>query len=349
MIPFMRLRFAICSSLFSTIVLTGNFARADAVADFYSAHPVTFIVGFPPSGGYDASARVLATHMRRHIPGRPNIVVQNMPGAGSLVAANNVYNSMTRDGTVIGIFADAAPLAPLWKVKGALFDATTVNWLGSIASRGTGVAYVRTDSSIKSIEEAKMREVVVGATGPNDSSSIYPRLLNEIIGTKFRVVQGYRGGPEIDLAIERGELDGRLGTSWLFLNHDRPDWVKNGYVRIIIQLSLMRNPALKDIPIVTDLVKSEEDRQIMELAFGIHRFLRVFSLASGVPADRLHALRQAFDDTMKDPAFIADAKAKLAEPLEVVGWRDITDYMRAVYATPRAIVDRTAKIMDIDN
>ena len=349
MIPFMRLRFAICSSLFSTIVLTGNFARADAVADFYSAHPVTFIVGFPPSGGYDASARVLATHMRRHIPGRPNIVVQNMPGAGSLVAANNVYNSMTRDGTVIGIFADAAPLAPLWKVKGALFDATTVNWLGSIASRGTGVAYVRTDSSIKSIEEAKMREVVVGATGPNDSSSIYPRLLNEIIGTKFRVVQGYRGGPEIDLAIERGELDGRLGTSWLFLNHDGPDWVKNGYVRIIIQLSLIRNPALMDIPIVTDLVKSEEDRQIMELAFGIHRFLRVFSLASGVPADRLHALRQAFDDTMKDPAFIADAKAKLAEPLEVVDWRDITDYMSAVFATPRAIVDRTAKIMDIDN
>ncbi len=329
-------------------VIASQAASADPVEDFYKAHPITIVVGFPTSGGYDASARVLAQHMRKHIPGRPNIVVQNMPGAGSLVAANNVYNSMPRDGTVIGIFADSAPLAPLWKMKGALFDATNINWLGSIASRGTGIAYVRSDSPIKSIEDARRREVVVGATGPHDSSAVYPRLLNELAGTKFRIVQGYRGGPEVDLAIERGEIEGRLGTSWLFLNHDRPDWVKTGYVRVIAQLSLAANPALPGVPVVTDLVSSNDERQIMQLVFGIHRFLRVFSLAAGVPADRLAALRSAFDRTMEDPEFIADAKAKLAEPVEVAGWREISDYIRAAYATDKAIVERTAKMMEAD-
>ena len=162
-------------------------------------------------------------------------------------------------------------------------------------------------------------------------------------------MQGYRGGPEVDLAIERGELEGRLGTSWLFLNHDRPDWVKTGFVRVIVQLSLIRNPILKDVPIVTELVSNEEDRKIMELAFGIHRFLRVFSLAPGVPADRLAALRAAFDKTMEDPAFLADVKARLAEPLEAVGWKDISDYIKSAYATPPAIVERAARIMDVEN
>ena len=341
----MRLR--LLAAVFAA--LTGGPASADAVSDFYASHPITFVVGFPPSGGYDASARVLAAHIRKHIPGNPNTITQNMPGAGSLVAANNVYTSLPRDGTVIGIFADSAPLAPLWKMKGALFDATAINWLGSIASRGTGIGYVRADGPTKTIEDAKRREVVVGGTGPNDSSSIYPRLLNELIGTKFRVVQGYRGGPEVDLAIERGELEGRLGTSWLFLNHDRPDWVKTGFVRVIVQLSLIRNPILKDVPIVTELVSNEEDRKIMELAFGIHRFLRVFSLAPGVPADRLAALRAAFDKTMEDPAFLADVKARLAEPLEAVGWKDISDYIKSAYATPPAIVERAARIMDVEN
>ncbi len=343
------LRRVLCFALAWSAASVGCRAQADAISDFYSSHPVTFVVGFPPSGGYDASARVLAAHIRKHIPGTPNTIVQNMPGAGSLVAANNVYNTLPRDGTVIGIFADAAPLAPLWKIKGALYDATAVNWLGAIASRGTGIGYVRHDSPIKSIEDARRREVVVGATGPNDSSSIYPRLLNELTGTKFRIVQGYRGGPEVDLAIERGELDGRLGTSWLFLNHDRPDWVKTGFVRVIVQLSLSRNPILKDIPIVTDLAANEEDRQVMQLIFGIHRFLRLFSLAPGVPADRLAALRRAFDATMTDPAFLADVKTKLAEPLEVATWNDVSDFIRDAYATPKAVVDRTARMMEAEN
>jgi tripartite-type tricarboxylate transporter receptor subunit TctC len=324
-------------------------AAADPIADFYQTHPITIVVGFPPSGGYDASARVLALHLRKHIPGAPNIVVQNMPGAGSLVAANNVYNTLPRDGTVIGIFADASPLAPLWKVKGALYDATMINWLGSIGSRGTGIALVRSDSPIHSIDDARKREVLVGGTGPNDSSTIYPRLLNELAGTKFRVVQGYRGGPEVDLAIERGELEGRLGTSWLFLNHDRPDWVKTGFVRIILQLSLVRNPALANVPIVTDLATDDEDRQIMQLVFGVHRFLRAFSLAPGVPADRLQALRRAFDETITDPDFIADCKAKLAEPLEVASWQELADYVRAAYATPAPVVERTRKMMESEN
>lgn len=323
-------------------------ALADAVEDFYKSKTISIVVGFPTSGGYDASARVLAQHMRKHIPGNPNIVVQNMPGAGSLVAANAVYNSMPKDGTVIGIFADSAPQAPLWKIKGALFDATKINWLGSIASRGTGIAYVRADSPTKTFADAQKRETVVGATGPHDSSAIYPRLLNELTGTKFRIVQGYRGGPEVDLAIERGELEGRLGTSWLFLNHDRPDWVKTGYVRIIMQLSLTANPALPGVPIVTDFARTPEDKQIMQLVFGIHRFLRVFSLAAGVPEDRLAALRVAFDKTMEDPEFIADAKQKLAEPLEVARWKEIEDYIRAAYATDPAIVARTAKLVDAE-
>jgi tripartite-type tricarboxylate transporter receptor subunit TctC len=332
-----------------TAAATPFCAIADPVADFYQTHPITIVVGFPPSGGYDASARILALHMRKHIPGTPNIIVQNMPGAGSLVAANNVYNSLPRDGTVIGIFADAAPLAPLWKIKGALYDPAAINWLGSMASRGTGIALVRSDTPIRTIDDARKREVLVGATGPNDSSSLYPRMLNDLAGTKFRIVQGYRGGPEVDLAIERGELEGRLGTSWLFLNHDRPDWVKTGFVRIILQLSLVHNPALADVPIVTDLAANDEDRQIMQLIFGVHRFLRVFSLAPGVPADRLQALRAAFDKTMTDPAFIADSQAKLAEPLEVASWQEVTGYVRAAYATPAAVVERTARMMESEN
>ena len=323
-------------------------ARAQDPAAFFAGKTMTFVVGFVSGASMDATARVLAMHMTKHIPGNPKFIIQNMPGAGSLVAANHVFNVAPKDGTVIGLFSETIPLAPLWKLKGTQYDPRQVGWIGSTSGRPTALVLVRSDAPATTIDGAKNVEIVVGATGPGTPSAAYPRLLNALLGTKFRVVLGYSGGPAVNLAIERNELQGLMGWSWASLNNEKPDWVATKFVTVMAQLARKPNPGLAGVPLIVDLAQTPEDRKVMDLVFRSQEMNRPFAVAPGIPADRLKALRDAFDATMTDPSFVEDATKSLPDPLEVTNWKEMTDYVEQGYSTSPETIERISKIMALE-
>ena len=322
-------------------------AQEDTTA-FYRGKTITVVVGFVAGASMDATARVLVGHLTKHIPGSPKYVIQNMPGAGSLIAANHVFNVSPKDGTVIGLFSETIPLAPLWKLKGTQYDPRQVGWIGSTAGRPTGLVLVRSDAPATTIQKATEVELIVGATGPGTPSAAYPRLLNALLDTKVRVVLGYSGGPAVNLAIERGELHGLLGWSWGSMNLEKPDWVKNKFVTVIAQLSRKPNPELAGVPLIVDLAKTPDDRNIMDLVFRSQEMNRPFAAPPGLPPERLAALRKAFDETVVDPAFVEDVKRSLPDPLSVTSGLEMLDYINQGYATPEATIDRVSKIMALE-
>jgi tripartite-type tricarboxylate transporter receptor subunit TctC len=318
-------------------------ARADvSVADFYKVNPLSIVVGYAPGGGYDATARLLSRYLGRHIPGNPTIVIRNMPGAGSVVAANFVYNTAPRDGSVLGMYADIAPVAPLLGVKGAQFDPRQFSWLGSIASRGTPIVILRGDAPAKTFAELQTNEVLIGASGP-DATSSYALLLNETLGTKMRVVQGYRGGTaEIELAIQRGEVHGRASAEWERVKG--ADWARNGAIKVIVQMSLKPHPELKDVPLALDLAKTESDRQVMELILGTNQFFRAYSGPPGIPADRLSALREALLKITSDKDFISDFGIGYGV-LEFASPAEIDAFLNRIYAFAPEVLKRASKFI----
>ena len=302
------------------------------------------VIGYPPGGGFDTTARLLIRHMPRHLPGNPTMIAKNVPGAGSLRAANYLYGIAPKDGTEFGIIGPSVPFGPLFSRDGVSFEATKFNWLGSL-DRWTSIALVWKTAKAQTLDAALRTEVVAGATGAGDMTVTFPRLTNALLGTKFKIVPGYQGSPDLNLAIERGEVDGRLGWCWDCLKIDKPDWVKDKKVTILVQFAAAKHPELMDVPLVMDLAKTEEDRQIMRLAFGNLEIARPFLAPPGVPAERVAALRAAFDATAKDPAFLEEAR-KLSVPINTAGWQEIETLLRDVYATPQPIVDRAAKIIN---
>ena len=319
-------------------------AQEDA-AEFFRGKTVSIIVGYAPGGGYDQSARLLARHFGKHIPGRPNVVVQNMPGAATLIAANHVNNTAARDGTVLGMYADVMPLAPLFKTPGVRFDARRFGWVGSMASRGTSIVFLRSDAPAKAFPDTLTTETLIGAVGP-DSTSTYALLLNELLGTKFRIIYGYTsGGAEVNLAIQRGEVHGRVSWDWQGLKHEHMDWVSSKFVRVLLQLSLKPDPELPGVPMAIDFAKNEADRQVMEMIFGIGQFLRCFSTPEGVPAPRLAALREGFAKTMADPEFLREANTAMAAGIDFSTHTQIEEFLARVYAFPPNVIERAAKFM----
>lgn len=308
------------------------------VADFYRGKTVIVIAGFSPGGGYDHSARTLARYIGKYIPGNPRVIVQNMPGAGTLVAANHIYNAAPKDGTVFGIVSDLMAIAPLVKMKGAQFDPREVGWLGALTTRGTSMVLVRADSPATTVEEARREVDLIGASGP-DGTSTYALLMNEIFGTKFKVILGYVGGTEINLAIERGEVHGRTGYDWDSVKRDKPDWIESKFVVPMIQLSLKSNPELADVPVAYELAKTEEDRQLLELLFG-YEFTRTFSAPPGIPPARLAALREAFKRTTEDPEFIKEANLFMTNGVSYHGPEEISRFIAGAYAMPKNVIDR---------
>jgi len=321
--------------------------KQESVETFYRGKTLTIVVGSSVGGGYDNTARLVARHLGRHIPGNPSFIVENMPGAGSVLAANHVYNSAPKDGTVLGIFVDSVPLSPLWKQEGTRYDPREVGWLGSLASRAySSVVIMRSDAKVKSFADAKKMETALGsAGGPYSTTTIYPWLLNELVGTKFKIIYGYPGGAEVMLALERGEIEGYAGMNWHSLKKERPAWVENKFVIPIVQMTLESDPALPHVPLAIDDVHNEIDRQVMELALGLLRFARVFSVAPGIPQDRLAALRKAFDDMTKDPEFAAEADKVLLEGLTPSSHQAIEQFIREAYAVPEEVRSRAAKYM----
>lgn len=318
-------------------------ASADSVEEFYRGKTVELIVGFSPGGGYDTYARTLARHMGQYIPGSPEIVPKNMPGAGGLVALNHLYNVAPKDGTVIGTFGRGLAVEPLLGREGANieFDATRISWLGSVNNE-VGVCVSWHTSPVRTWEDVLETELVVGTEGPGSDYGVVSSALHNILGGRLKAVAGYTGSNEILLAIERGELDGLCGWSWSSATSRRPEWIEGGKVNILVQIALQKHPDLPDIPLIMDLAQTDEQRQMLRLIFSRQSMGRPFAAPPGIPEEHASALREAFEATMKDPRFLADAEQAGLEVNWISG-EAIADLLASVYQTPQPLVSMAAE------
>lgn len=289
-------------------VLFGGPALADDVADFYQGKTITVVISSSAGGGYDTLARTIARHLGDHIPGKPTLIVQNMPGAGGIVATNYLYNIAAKDGTVIGGVQNNTPFEPLYGTKEAQYDATKFEWLGS-PSVETGLLSVWKTSPATTVKDAQAQSVTVGATGANSTPSFYARLLNYALGTKLEVVNGYKGQNEVFLAMERGEVQGTPSLFYSTLVATRPNWLKDGSVRLLVQFGPEKEEKLDKVPFANDLVSDPQKLEVLKTAFASLAFGRPYLVPPGVPSDRVAALQKSFDEMMKDPAFVSDAQA----------------------------------------
>lgn len=327
-------------SVFASLMMAGAPAQAESVEDFYRGKTMELIVGFTPGGGYDRYARVLARHMGRHIPGNPAIVVKNMPGAGSLVAANHLYVAAPKDGTMIGaVSRDIAFMPLLSGDEGVEFEADRFNWIGSLNNE-VSICVSWHATAVKTWKDLQETELVVAGTSPESATSIYPQVLNTILGAKVRVITGYPGTSEMLLALERGEVDGICAWSWSSVKKRKSEWLKDGKVNILVQTALQKHPDLPDVPLVMDLAKTEEQRQMLRLVTARQMVGRPFAAPPGVPEDRVQALREAFEATAADADFLADAKKSKVE-INVVSGEAVGELLRTVYATPKNVVAMT--------
>ncbi|MGE5537742.1 MAG: Bug family tripartite tricarboxylate transporter substrate binding protein [Gemmatimonas sp.] len=320
---------------------------AQPVADFYKGKTIQMIVGSDPGGGYDVYARLLSRHITRFVPGNPGIVVQNMPGAGSIKATNYVYNVAPQDGTVILAPNRTPPFVQILGQPGPQFEARKINWLGSLNNE-VGVLEVWHTVPVKTIDDARATPVILGVTAPGTDSEVYPTLANNTIGTKFKIVRGYPGAGAIDLATQRGEVQGQ-SDSFTSMAQRTPDW--RDKFTVLAQLSLTRHPSMPDIPLITDFLKPEyivpgmtvdEARTLWDLMLTQKVMGRPYAVGPGVPADRLQALRAAFHATVMDEQFRAEAEKSRTEILAVDG-EEIQAMIAKVAAAPPAVI---AKLND---
>ncbi len=333
--------FFVCLSL-----VVATHARAQSVAEFYRGKQVALVTSASVGGGYDQYARLLAKHMPRHIPGEPTIIVQNMVGAEGLRAANFLYNVAAQDGSVIGGLSRNTGLARFYDFNnaGIQFDARKFHWLGS-PQQEIGLFILSTKTGLHSIDDLKTREVTVSSTARNSPTSIYSRILNATIGTKLKPIEGYAGSQACLIALERGEVDAHVsgGSSAPFRARIMP-WLDNGDAKVIMQMGMKRDSAFPDVPTALELEHAPADRQLFEIAFAEQVMGRPFVLPPGVPRDRIEALRKAFDETMKDPDFLADAKLQKAE-IDPVSGEAINALLDRVYAAPPDVVARIRELI----
>jgi tripartite-type tricarboxylate transporter receptor subunit TctC len=332
-------------AILSALLLWAAPARsADDVAAFYRGRQLRIVVGTAAGGGYDLFARAVARHIGAHIPGNPTVIVQNLPAAGGMVMTNQLYASAPRDGSVIGAPINGIPTAPLLAPAGAHFDATRLIWLGS-TNREPYVAFVWRTAPVQSLAELRTRELIVGATAPGTTMVDFPLLTNDILGTRFRIVRGYEGTPQINTAIERGELEGQGGIGWAAVKAQVPQWITERKIKVIAQYGLKRHPDLADVPTMLELAKSDPDRQALTMLFARTEYGRPYFLPPEVPAARVEALRRAFDATMRDPAFVADA-AKLQLEIDPMTGEAVQALVGDLAATPPDVVARVRAILE---
>jgi len=331
-------RFAVLA-LSSGAALTASheLARADAVADFYTGKSINLVIGYAPGGGYDLYARTLGRHIGRHIPGNPSIVVQNMPGAGSLKAASYLYGIAPKDGTTFGGFSRGAPIDPLFgRAEGAQYEAPKFNWLGSISNE-VGVCAFRSAAGIKTWADMQNKSYIIGATGAGADSDVFPTVLRKMFKLPMKTVAGYPSAAEVVIAIKRGEVDGRCGWSWSSLVSYNRDMYEAKQIDVVVQLALEKLDELSHVPLITEMTNDPDQLTALKLIVSRQVMARPYVAPPGVPADRLQALRAAFDATMKDPAFLAEAKKQELEVRPVSG-AEAEVLIKQIYATPPEIV-----------
>ena len=310
---------------------------ADSLADFYRGKQITLVLSTGPGGGYELYARPLARHMSRYIPGEPNIIVQNMEGGGGLRAMNYLYAAAPQDGSAIGIVHNTVAFAPLHGIEQAKFDATKVNWLGSMNQEGT-VCIAWHTAAVKTFDDLFTKQYIAGSTGPGSDMTMYAMAMNRLAGTKIKVVSGYKGANNIYLAMEKGEVDGRCGTSVSGLRGTRPHWFEQNLVNFLVQTSIEPgdDPALKNTPLIIDRAKNEEERAAWKFLFAPQTMARPVLAPPGVPHERAAALKQALRATMQDPAFIAEMKSSHSD-IRYISGEAVRDHVAQIYATPESV------------
>jgi tripartite-type tricarboxylate transporter receptor subunit TctC len=319
-------------------------AHAQDPASFYKGKTVDLYVGYSAGGGYDIYARALARYMGRFIPGNPTIVPKNMPGAGSLVLANWLYNVASKDGSAFGMIGRGTAFDPLLGSTKAQFDAAKFNWIGSMNDE-VSVCVAWHTSGIAKLEDVTHKELTVGGTGPAADTDQFPKVLNATLRTKFKIIPGYPGGNDIDLAMERGEVMGRCGWSWSSVVATHKAWVDDKKINVLVQLSLTKHADLPNIPLVMDFAKTDEERRIFRLVFARQPMGRPFLAPPGVPEDRTATLRKAFMDTMKDRAFLAEAE-KMQLEINPVAGDAVQAIVQDVYQTPKSIAAAVANMVN---
>jgi tripartite-type tricarboxylate transporter receptor subunit TctC len=315
---------------------------AQAQQPFYEGKTITIITSTGAGGGYDVTARAIARHMPRFIPGHPTMVVQNMPGGGNVLATNHMYTIAPKDGTMIATLHNAIPLHQVLDGHGVRYDASKFNWLGSTGSENE-VVFTWHTTGVTNIEEAKRKEVILGGTGAGSGIVIIPTAMNNLLGTKFKMVMGYKSSEDLNLAIQRGEVEARA-FSLTSIKGQRSDWVKEKKINFIAQAGVHRAHELPDVPLLTELAKNDEEREVLKLFSSPPALGRPFTAPPEVPAERLAILRKAFDETMKDKAFLEEAE-KLKLDVEPMDWQEVTQIVHDVVNAPPAVVSKARAIM----
>jgi tripartite-type tricarboxylate transporter receptor subunit TctC len=314
------------------------------VAAFYRGKQLRMVVGTGAGGGYDLFARAVARHLGNHIPGKPSLIVQNQGAAGGLLMVNQLYSLGPKDGTVIGAPVNGIPTAPLLEPAGARFDAAKLNWIGS-TNRETYLAFAWHTAPVQSLVDLMRRPLIVGATAPGTTLVDFPLVTNAILGTRFKVVRGYDSTPQINVAIERGELEGNGGIGWQSVKTQTPQWISDKKITVIAQYGLQRDPELADAPTMLELAKTASDRAALTMMFARTEYGRPYFAPPDVPPARIEALRRAFDATMKDPDFIADAAQLQLELSPITGER-VQALVAQLAATPPDVVARVRAALE---
>ncbi len=342
------MRLSIACMLTASAILTSGAQAQDAIADFYRGKQLTMVVGSSSGGGYDLYARLVARFMSKHIPGAPNVIVQNMPGAGGNTSAAFVANVAPKDGTIIGAPQAGSLVDQLVSVNAAQVkhDARTLNYLGS-ANSEVFTCLVKSDSPIKSFDDIFTREVIFGSSG--GTTRDMPMALKNLLGAKIRFVQGYAGTREVGMAMETGEVQGLCGMGWTSIQSQRPDWFEKKIVRVLVQESMAGDPDLnkQGVPLSVSYTKDAEKLQMFELLYSQGVFTRPFFVAAGVPKERVEALRSAFMKAMSDPQAIAEAERQRLVITAISG-ADLEALVRKLYTIPKPVIDKLKAALEGD-
>ena len=328
-----------CVAALCVACLVPALSRADAVEDFYRGRRMTMIIGYGGGSLYDLYARLLIRYLPRYIPGHPTIVPENMPGASSLSATNYLFNVAKRDGSVIGAFHERMGLEPRVAPEGTRYDGRRFTWIGS-AQRQVSVCLTWAASGIRTVEDMRRREVIAGGSDVAGSSAVFPRLMNSLLGTRIRLVSGYEAA-EIDLALERGEVESRCGAGWAGIKAQHSDWIAGRKIAIPVQFSLAPHPDLPQVPTLYELVSDPQDKLALEVMFATAEMGKPYAAPPGIPPARAAALRLAFDRAMRDPDLVAEAERNELE-LGAMSGEAIEAMLVRLYALPDAIFRRLA-------
>jgi tripartite-type tricarboxylate transporter receptor subunit TctC len=332
-----------CLSLCAASLLVGWAQAGHAQSPDTIDRPVTIYVAGTAGGGIDLYARLVGRHLGRHIPGKPSVTVQLMPGAGGIRAANFLAEQAPRDGTAITTFAGGPILEPLIGARNPGYDMSRFTWVGAV-TKDIGLCMAWGASPFRTIDDVKKQQMIVGGTGAGSETDTWPVVLNDVLGTKFKLVTGYVGSQETILAIERGETHGRCVFSQSALKIAKPDWLRDKKINVLLLTALEKSPDFPGVPAVVDLVAKPEDRALLELMVAPGAMARPFVAPPGVPANRATLIRRAFDATMQDPEFRAEA-ARIQADLAPTAGEDVQKLVERIYATPRPVIERVKKLL----